>query len=209
MRPRWLNWTFLLCASGCALVGSLAFLGWWTDPLRSLKQNGPDPRIQSAKVYRLRANFEELQRQANTRLARRGYSQEWDRKDASGHTVYYQSQNESPGVYLVERKAAVGEIEVWIDAHHVSFRQFIGSVLSPRCTSSLNACIANLKQIEAAKATWTMEERKSTNAVPRDSDLFGTNAYIWIKPECPSKGKYNLGAVDEAPTCSIPMHYLP
>jgi len=54
-----------------------------------------------------------------------------------------------------------------------------------------------------------MEEGKSTNDVPRDLDLFGTNAYIRVKPQCPAGGKYSSGAVDELPTCSIPMHYLP
>jgi hypothetical protein len=210
MWARWFNWRVLVGLLGCALVGSVSILAWWCDPLRFLKGDGPDPRIQSAEVYHLRANFDELQRQTNTRLARRGYTREWDRRDARGRTVYYQSKNNSIRVYLVERKAAVGEVEVWIDAHHVSFRQFIGSFLSPRCcSSSINACIANLKQIEGAKATWAMEERKSTNAVPRDSDLFGTNAYIRAKPQCPVGGAYTLGAVDELPTCSVPTHYLP
>ncbi len=75
--------------------------------------------------------------------------------------------------------------------------------------SPRSLCVAHLKQIEGAKATWALEHRKQPTDVPTDSDLFGTNRYIFVKPKCPAGGNYTLGAVSENPRCSIPSHTLP
>ncbi len=70
------------------------------------------------------------------------------------------------------------------------------------------ACMANLKQMESAKATWALEHHKTTNDIPADSDLFGTDAYIRRKPQCPSDGTYAIGKVGQRIACSIPGHTL-
>jgi prepilin-type N-terminal cleavage/methylation domain-containing protein len=88
----------------------------------------------------------------------------------------------------------------------------IPNFVKARQSSQVNACIANLKQIEGAKANWAMEMRKTNADTPTDADLFGTTAYIKVKPRCPADGTYSLNAVDAAPTCSIvgpPAHALP
>ena len=41
---------------------------------------------------------------------------------------------------------------------------------------------------------------------PADSDIFGTNQYIKIKPTCGLGGIYTLGRVGDHPKCSIPDH---
>ena len=71
-----------------------------------------------------------------------------------------------------------------------------------------NACVANLKQIEATKATWALENKKLPTDVPQDSDLFGTNRCLREKLNCSEGGTYSLGAVNEKPTCSTPGHTL-
>lgn len=79
-------------------------------------------------------------------------------------------------------------------------------LVKPRQTSSKSSCIANLKQIQGAKATWALEYKKPESAIPEDSDLFGENMethYIRRKPKCPMGGTYTLGAVTNMPTCSI------
>ena len=68
---------------------------------------------------------------------------------------------------------------------------------------SRNACVANLKQLEGAKATWALEFHKTGSDTPTDSDIFGPDNYIRIKSACPQGGIYRLGAVNEKPTCSI------
>src|SRR5688572_27037651 len=46
------------------------------------------------------------------------------------------------------------------------------------CPSPRNACINNLKQLEGAKATWALEQRRQTNDVPAWSDIIGQTKYI-------------------------------
>ncbi len=85
----------------------------------------------------------------------------------------------------------------------------IPNFVKARTSSQVNACIANLKQIEGAKANWAMENRKTNADTPGDADLFGTSAYIKTKPTCPANGTYALNAVDSAPTCTVAGHALP
>ena len=86
-----------------------------------------------------------------------------------------------------------------------------GSYVSPpsrRC-SPLNACIANLKQIDGAKAIWALEHDKRTNDVPAWSDIIRETNYLSRIPKCPSRGTYTLRSVGEPPACSVPGHALP
>ena len=53
---------------------------------------------------------------------------------------------------------------------------------------------------------WMREKVKTTNDIPTDSDIFGTNQYLRFKPTCGLGGVYTLGRVGERPTCSIPDH---
>jgi hypothetical protein len=66
-----------------------------------------------------------------------------------------------------------------------------------------SSCIANIRAIEGAKATWALENKKENSDVPKDSELFGETAYIREKPECPRGGIYTVGPVGERPTCSL------
>ncbi len=71
-----------------------------------------------------------------------------------------------------------------------------------------NACIANLKLIDAAKLQWALEYNKSEDAIPTTQDLlpyFKDGGF----PICPSGGTYTINSVGQAPTCSIPGHALP
>jgi chromosome segregation ATPase len=72
----------------------------------------------------------------------------------------------------------------------------------------LNACINNLRQIDAAKQQWALENDRPANAVPTAADLL---PYFrdGLFPACPAGGLYSLNAVGLPPTCSIPGHALP
>ena len=73
--------------------------------------------------------------------------------------------------------------------------------------SAKTSCIANLKQLDGAKASWALENAVTNNdTIPKDSDLFGMTAYIRDKPTCPQGGIYTIGSVGEYSRCSIPMH---
>ena len=71
-----------------------------------------------------------------------------------------------------------------------------------------NACINNLRQIDAAKNQFALENKKTNGDAVTEADikpyLAGGNL-----PKCPAGGKYVIGKVGENPTCSIDGHVLP
>ena|SRR5438093_43661 len=79
----------------------------------------------------------------------------------------------------------------------------IPNFVKARTLSQKSACIANLKQMEGAKATWAMEQKKANSDTPVDSDLFGSTLYIREKPVCPANGTYAVLQVDAKPTCTL------
>ena len=78
----------------------------------------------------------------------------------------------------------------------------VPNFVKARTTAQKNSCIANLKQIDGAKATWALENKKVNTDTPVDSDLFGSTAYIRDTPVCPGGGTYTLGQVQNKPTCT-------
>ena len=71
-----------------------------------------------------------------------------------------------------------------------------------------NACINNLRQIDAAKQQWALEKNKDDAGVPTARNLL---PYLpdGVFPACPAGGTYFINAVGELPACSIPSHVLP
>jgi hypothetical protein len=71
-----------------------------------------------------------------------------------------------------------------------------------------NTCINNLRQIDAAKQQWALENNKTDEAIPVAVDLLP-----YLKgatfPVCPGGGTYTINAVGVPPTCSVPGHALP
>ena len=84
----------------------------------------------------------------------------------------------------------------------------IPNFVKARNVSMQNACINNLRQIDAAKHEWALEKNKNEGDVPTADDL---KPYLknGIFPTCPAGGTYSIGAVSNAPTCSVPGHRLP
>lgn len=70
------------------------------------------------------------------------------------------------------------------------------------------SCQQNLLAIQSAKETWALENKKTDQALPVDTDLFGALQYIKQKPICPSGGVYRLNSVGERPTCTVEGHHL-
>ncbi len=84
----------------------------------------------------------------------------------------------------------------------------IPNFVKARNVSMQNACINNLRQIDAAKQEWALENGKKGGDVPTESDLtpYFKNHQM---PHCVAGGIYTIGAVTNPPTCSIPDHKLP
>jgi hypothetical protein len=73
-------------------------------------------------------------------------------------------------------------------------------------TSNANICINNLRQIDAAKEEWALENRITNgDVVPTENDI---TPYIQLNssgkiPPCPSGGIYTIGKLSVLPKCSI------
>ena len=83
----------------------------------------------------------------------------------------------------------------------------IPNFVKAREVSQRNACINNLRQINAAKQQWALEKGMPATAMPSQDDLkpyLGRNRF----PVCPQGGHYTVGAVNEQAACSIPGHSL-
>ena len=90
----------------------------------------------------------------------------------------------------------------------------VPNFIKARETSRSKSCVANLKQIEAAKEQWCMDNKQATTATPADTDLYGNTNYVKNTPACPSGGSYTIGDMATRPVCSIgttttPSHVLP
>lgn len=77
----------------------------------------------------------------------------------------------------------------------------VPNFIRARESSRAKTCVANLRQIEASKEQWAMEEKKGATDTPVQADL--TPTYIKAWPACPSGGTYTIGNVATAPSCSV------
>ena len=84
----------------------------------------------------------------------------------------------------------------------------VPNFVKARDTAQKNACVNNLRLIDAAKQQWALEYSKSADDVPtaQDLDRFIPGGYAHL--HCPRDGEYVIGKVNDAPTCSIPGHEL-
>ena len=83
-----------------------------------------------------------------------------------------------------------------------------GNPAATRAAALQNACINNLRQIDAAKAQWALEKSKTNGAAVTAADI---TPYLVGKrmPVCPGGGRYTIGKVGDKPTCSTSGHALP
>jgi hypothetical protein len=78
--------------------------------------------------------------------------------------------------------------------------------IKARSTSASNACVNNLRQIDAAAQEYALEKEKRTgDAINYPNDLtpyikLNTNGNI---PPCPQGGIYSIKKVGDTPTCSL------
>jgi len=81
----------------------------------------------------------------------------------------------------------------------------IPSFVKARGASQQNACINNLRQLDAAKEQWALAERKPDGEAPEEEAVL---QYVKgaAMPVCPQGGVYTLNPIGAAPTCSDPGH---
>jgi len=92
----------------------------------------------------------------------------------------------------------------------------IPNYVKARATSQANACINNLRQIDAAANQFALEQHMRTGQpinYPTDLTPFIRLNVQNSIPPCPAGGNYSCNAVGNAPTCDIgttttPPHVL-
>ena len=86
----------------------------------------------------------------------------------------------------------------------------IPNFVKARTSAQQKACIANLKQIDAAVQQWALENKKTATDTYALTDA---TLLAYLKgstlPGCPANGTYTAGAtVSAVPTCSVSGHTL-
>jgi hypothetical protein len=193
-----------------------------TDEFKRLSQNIPDQGNQFTFMSaRFGRTLFQIQQQAMNTSAMRGSS--------PAQTQWMQSlfrQNRPAFSYSVGMNTEDGCLTIGNGSQSAAALVLLPAVAVPgmlaaiaipnfvkaRATSQQNACINNLRQIDAAKNEWALEKGKKIGDVPTEADL---TPYVVVPghafPKCPAGGTYTIGAVGEPPTCSLNTlgHKLP
>lgn len=83
----------------------------------------------------------------------------------------------------------------------------VPNFVQARTTSRTNACINNLRLIEAAKEQWALATNAADNAAVVNANV---TPYLkgQVMPTCPGGGNYTPNAVGTDATCNVAGHTL-
>jgi len=151
---------------------------------------------QDAEIARLRADNQDLPRLRNQVTQLQAANQKFTQQLKATTDFAQQQQAQLQEIAVENQQARAAQQQAAADAQAIAER---------------NICINQLRQIDAAKQQWALENNKTADAVPTAQDIapymkLDANGNI---PGCPSGGTYTIGAVGVLPACSIPGHLLP
>ena len=151
--------------------------------LAQLREDNKDLLRLRAEVGKLRKEKEQLGKQAQTAEAQAQTAQ------AQAQAAQALVQNAQQQAQTAQAAAAALRLNVTPEAR-------------------ANVCMNNLRQLDAAKQKWALENGRTADAIPTPADLaryLPNNAL----PVCPAGGAYALNAVNAKTTCNVAGHVLP
>ncbi len=187
----------LSIASAVVVVGLGASLGFEYHSASKLRQENAALREQTKQVEGLRAENERmagLKRDASELERLRAEHLDLLRlraevtslRQRQGDMARLQSENQQLSAMRANQTQGSTEVVVTRD----------------RDVIEKNACIVNLKMIDAAREQWALENKQRTGAQP---DFNAVNSYLRNSqaPICPANGTYSYNTIGEPPTCSM------
>jgi hypothetical protein len=151
-------------------------------------------QVPAEEVAQLRKDKEDLLRLRNEVGQLRNEKQQLTKQAQSAQTALAGAQAESQRVQAQAQALVQAQTKVMARAQEQA--------------EMINACINNLRQLDAAKQQWALEKQKPAEAMPTAQDIL---PYLkdGVIPACPAGGKYTLNAVNLVPNCSVAGHALP
>ena len=189
-----------------------------TDEFKRLAQNIPDKGNQFTFMSeRFGQALFQIQKQAMSASAMRGSSPaqaQWmqalfrQNRPAFSYSVGVNTEDGCLTIGNGNQSAAVVVLLPAVAVSGMLAAIAIPNFVKARSTSQQNACINNLRQLDAAKQQWALEKGKQSTDVPTEDDI---KVYLFHSqlPHCPAGGTYTINAVGQPPECSIPGHKLP
>ena len=160
------------------------------EELARLRKDNLDLLRLRNEIRQARDDKKQLAQQAQSALS------EVQRAQAQAQAAQVQVQSLSTNLQAAQALSAAQQ----------AFATRYGLEVTPK-QQAANACINALRQLDAAKQQWALENKKTEDATPTTQDI---TPYLKanVIPACPSGGKYTFGTVNVVPTCSIASHTL-